>query len=1068
MGRRQQRGRFGLGRGRQVSGLVEWLESRALLSATGTGLGSQSGGLAEHMAGEILVQFRPQVNGNTTTAVQAAIGGEVLESIQTLAMMRSGTGVLQRLSVAPGLSIEQAIQIAESDPSVAFAEPNYIYRTAAISNDPEYTGGGLWGTYSSDTPRNVGPSRTTNIFGSQAEQVWDRDFTGSDTVYIGVVDEGIQFDHPDLIDNMWLNPFETPGDGLDNDGNGYADDMRGWDFRNNDNSIYDGTFDDHGTHCAGTIGATGGNGIGLAGVSWDVTLINAKFLQGGGSTTAAIQSLDYMTDLKVLHGLNIVATSNSWGGGGYSEALQSAIIRGAKENILFIAAAGNGGSDGIGDNNDSSPFYPASYTTTTSTSTESAASYDAVVAVAAIDSAGNRAGFTNFGRNSVDLAAPGVGIVSTVPDKTYASYNGTSMATPHVSGAVALYASLQPAGFPAEALRRALFNSVTPTPSISTITSTGGRLDVAAMVFQNLIAVTPPGLPETTEDGGAVTFSVVLKLQPSADVKLPVSSDNLAEGTTSVSSLVFTADNWNIPQTVTLTGVDDLYDDGDVVWHVIIGPATSADALYDGQDPDDLAITNLNDDFADVFLTDQSGSETTEAGGTVTFSVVLATPPLGPVTIALESSDLSEGTVSVPSLSFDDTNWNIPQAVTVTGQDDLVYDRAVNYQIMVSTVTSDPAYSRIPPQFIDLVNLDDEPPPPPKFFVVDGDGFNDSTIHRYEPDFTPISVSSNPTANISPRGIATTAAGQRLWVIDTNQNVYVYTSSGTLEGSWKAAGMPRNALPEGIATDGVNIWIVDNRSDRVFYYPAAASRLSGSQSPNTNFALAIGNNQPRDIVYGIQNGLGYLWTVNDDLRSDRVFRYTLNSQGVTVGSVSWLLGPGVVMPTGITVDPSNASMDIWVVDNASDTVVAFRSGRTLVAPTATATFALASGNFSPQGIADPPPAWDGDALVVEDFMAESRSSAEISSSPGQSYSSRLRPETQLLPVDAAALVTSSQASELRKPGARRSSTTNTRQTAGNQGSAETNVVAQQTHSASIPAESVSDLDLCFTLLPQLL
>lgn len=1065
MHKRQLRGRFGQRRGVQVSGLVEWLESRALLSAIGGVPGNPQGSLAEHVPGEILVQFRPQVNGNTTTAVQTAIGGTVLENIQTAAMLRSGQGVLQRVSVAPGLSIQQAIELAKSDPSVVFAEPNYIYRKEVISNDPQYTNGSLWGTYSNDTPVSIGPVNTTNIYGSQAEKVWDRDFTGSGNVYVGVIDEGIEFDHPDLIDNMWLNPFD-PVNGIDDDNNGYVDDSRGWDFAGNNNTIYDGLSDDHGTHCAGTIGATGGNGIGLAGVSWDVTMISAKFLGSGGGTTAnAVRAIDYLTDLKVRHGLNIVATSNSWGGGGYSDALLGAIIRGAKADILFIAAAGNGGSDGVGDNNDFLNNFPSNYDTTTAAASETAADYDAVVAVAAITSSGSRAGFSNFGSRTVDLGAPGVGIVSTVPSRSYASYNGTSMATPHVSGAVALYASLQPVGFPAEAIRRALFNSVAPTPSIATITSTGGRLDVAAMVFMDLIAITSPVVSETTEAGGQTSFDVYLKLQPSGDVMIPVSSSNTAEGIADVSSLVFTPANWNIPQTVTLTGIDDAYDDGNVNWDVIIGPATSADALYEGQDPEDLVITNLNDDFATILVTDLSGSETTEAGGVVNFNVVLTTQPLFQVTIEILSSDLTEATASVPFLIFDDTNWNIPQVATITGVDDSIYDRNVAYRVSISPNTSDPAYGPLSPQFLDLVNIDDEPPPPPKFFVVDGDGFNGSTIHRYEPDFTPISVSNNTTANLAPRGIATTAAGQRLWVIDTNQNVYVYTSAGVLEGSWRAAGLPWNALPEGIATDGTNIWIVDNRSDRVYYYPAAASRLSGTQSPRTNFALAIGNNQPRDIVYGFQNGLGYLWTVNDDLRQDRVFRYTLNAQGVSVSSTSWLLLGGVVMPTGITVDPSNASMDIWVVDDAGDFVATYKSGRTLVAPAPSAFTALDSGNFSPQGIADPPATWSGDAPTVDHSTAEP-SVAEHSIGPA--HSQRPKQATQSVPADTAALVMTVGSTNSRKPAVHRPRTSASANTGYGSDAVSTGVVSPNVNHNAGTAETTSELDFYFSLLPQLL
>ena len=226
-------------------------------------------------------------------------------------------------------------------------------------------------------------------------------------------------------------------DGIDNDHNGYVDDIHGWDFNSNDNTIYDGTTDDHGTHVAGTIGARGGNGMGVAGMCWNVTLISCKFLGPSGGTLAnAVKAVDYLTNMKARHGVNIVASNNSWGGGGYSQALFDAINRANSQNILFIAAAGNGGFDGVGDNNDSLPFYPASYTNPN------------LIAVASITSSGAKSSFSNYGFNSVDIGAPGSSILSTVPyngsNPSYAYYSGTSMATPHVTGGAALYAATHP------------------------------------------------------------------------------------------------------------------------------------------------------------------------------------------------------------------------------------------------------------------------------------------------------------------------------------------------------------------------------------------------------------------------------------------------------------------------------------------------------------------------------------------------------------------------------------------------------------------------------------------------
>lgn len=460
---------------------------------------------------ELLVQYAPVDAAQPKVEAVAVLGATLIERVHSNAMVAAGDGVLERIRLPQGLSVAEAAQRLSSVPGVLFAEPNYLHTAAVVSNDTYYTSGQLWGMYSDDSPTAIGGAGTTNTFGSQAEEAWNDGNIGSDSVYVGIIDEGFQYAHPDLDGNSWTNPFDLV-DGVDNDGNGKIDDVHGWDFYSNNNSVYDGTGDDHGTHVAGTIGAEGGNGAGVAGVNWNVTMISAKFLgPNGGYTSGAVEALDYLTDLKTRHGINIVATNNSWGGGGYSQSLHAAINRAAKQGILFVAAAGNAGT-----NNDTSASYPANYNTTQSAGSESAASYDAVISVASITSTGARSSFSSYGATTVDLGAPGSGIVSTVPTNNYASYSGTSMATPHVTGAIALYAAKYPTATAAQ-IRSAILASATPTSSLNGITVTGGRLNVqAALQIAPGIGMSIDDITKNEGHSGTTeyTFTVTLTSAP--------------------------------------------------------------------------------------------------------------------------------------------------------------------------------------------------------------------------------------------------------------------------------------------------------------------------------------------------------------------------------------------------------------------------------------------------------------------------------------------------------------------------------------------------------------------------
>ncbi|MEQ1903443.1 MAG: S8 family serine peptidase [Pirellulaceae bacterium] len=579
--------------------------------------------LAAYVPGELLIQFDKSADATLRANARAIVSGNLLEQIQTRAMSDSGRGILERVSLGRGISLELAMDQLNSMSGVRYAEPNWLYSTTAVSNDTNYLNGQLWGMYSDDSPAVVGPAGTTNQYGSQAEEAWNAGHIGSNDVYIGVIDEGIQFTHPDLADNVWSNPFD-PIDGVDNDGNGRIDDSQGWDFFSNDRTVYDGTGDDHGTHVAGTIGAKGGNGIGVAGVNWNVKMISTKFLgPTGGSTTGAIQALDYLTDLKTRHGLNIIATNNSWGGGGFSQGLLDAITRAANQGILFVAAAGNSTS-----NNDVTGSYPSNYNTT------AGAGYDAVIAVASITSTGAISSFSSYGATTVDLGAPGSSVNSTLPTNTYGSYSGTSMATPHVTGAIALYAASNP-GSTASQLRTALLSNTTATSSLSGKTVTGGRLDISKMFTTGpalpSLSINDVTLAEGNSGPSTAIFTVTLSAASTSTVTVNFATadgtaTNPSDYQSSSGTLTFLAGETTKTVSVTIQG--DTAVEPNETFTVGLSAPTNATIA----DPSGSGTIN-NDDTAPVGTLSINNISGPENVTPLVFTVTLSSPSASNVTV---------------------------------------------------------------------------------------------------------------------------------------------------------------------------------------------------------------------------------------------------------------------------------------------------------------------------------------------------------------------------------------------------------------------------------------------------
>lgn len=355
---------------------------------------------------------------------------------------------------AGGITAESVTVLANA-PGVTFVEPNYVVRIPPM---PEGAGAAA-----KIMPQNVPPGYVPNdpgysqLWGMKnihAESAWNTVRTSP--VIVAVIDTGVDYNHPDLAADMWHNPAD-PIDGKDNDGNGLVDDYYGADYINNDGDPMDDNS--HGSHCSGTIGAVGNNGVGVVGVNWSVRIMALKFLGAGGSGSIddAIKCVDYART----HGARIM--SNSWGGGGYVKAMDDAITRAQNAGMLFVAAAGNSNSD-----NDANAFYPASYT------------QDCVIAVASIDSTDKKSSFSSYGKTTVDIGAPGGSIYSTVPNSGYGTMSGTSMATPHVSGAAALVS-----GHPAygsynwKSVKQLLMNNARPLSDLSGRCVTGGTLDIA-------------------------------------------------------------------------------------------------------------------------------------------------------------------------------------------------------------------------------------------------------------------------------------------------------------------------------------------------------------------------------------------------------------------------------------------------------------------------------------------------------------------------------------------------------------------------------------------------------------
>ena len=333
----------------------------------------------KYVPGELLVKFRPAVSRHLARATHRYFGSRAIKRFRRINV--------DHIKIPEGWSVEEALEIYQDDPDVEYAEPNYYRYATTTPNDTDFQE--LWGLH--NTGQSVNGTSGTADADIDATEAWDIT-TGSSDVVVAVIDSGVDYNHQDLSTNIWTNPGEIAGNSIDDDSNGFVDDTRGWDFVNDDNDPIDSN--DHGTHVAGTIAAVGNNSTGVTGVCWAAKIMVLRFLDafGSGDTANAISAIEY-ANAKGAHVIN-----NSWGGGGFSQALKDAIDA---SSAVVVCSAGNDGTD----NDGTTPDYPASYTSSN------------IIAVAATDQDDDLASFSNYGATSVDVAAPGTNIYSSKPSR---------------------------------------------------------------------------------------------------------------------------------------------------------------------------------------------------------------------------------------------------------------------------------------------------------------------------------------------------------------------------------------------------------------------------------------------------------------------------------------------------------------------------------------------------------------------------------------------------------------------------------------------------------------------------